>query len=203
MQTISVIRVKSNLYYAMKRVILTILAVLMMCLIAVARQPERGYRGLIEWSNDLRSMDMWGNGERTAQLYTGLSTSHGYQFNPWLFIGGGLVYEHCSKLDSHILAPFIHGRTDWQFGKFTPFGDIRAGYNLSQGGGVYFSPNVGYRFNWGRKAGLNIGVGLTVQGYEYGIYEIVVSPEGYNTLLQIGSGHSALSFFSFRIGLDF
>lgn len=66
----------------MKRVILTILAVLMMCLIAVARQPERGYRGLIEWSNDLRSMDMWGNGERTAQFYTGLSTSHGYQFNP-------------------------------------------------------------------------------------------------------------------------
>ena len=58
------------------------------------------------------------------------------------------------------MALFGNVRGDWKFGQFTPFGDLRIGYTSFEGGGLYFSPAVGHRFNWGRKAGLNVGIGL-------------------------------------------
>lgn len=171
---------------------------------AMARQPERGYRGFIDWSNDLRSEQMWSYmNSRSTILYTGVSTSHGYQFTPWLYTGAGIEYEYNSKLSSYIVTPFLHGRTDLQFGKFTPFGEIRLGYNMTDGGGVYFSPNIGYRFNWGRKVGINLGLGVSVLGYKMPIYEIAPGPDGYNIVYEAGSYRGTRAYFSFRIGFDF
>lgn len=50
-----------------------------------ARQPEKGYRGFIEWSNDLRRPHYFYG--RENDFYTGISSSHGYQFNENLFFG--------------------------------------------------------------------------------------------------------------------
>lgn len=188
----------------MKRQITMILLVLASALGSMARQPERGYRGFIDWSNSYReNSDNW---YHDSYFYSGLSTSHGYQFNPWLFVGAGLDWEHQWKegFNNNIFAAFVQGRTDLQFGKFTPFGDVRLGFSMTDGGGVYFSPTIGYRFNWGRKAGINIGVGLTVQGYTTDIYDIALSPEGYWTFGEkLYTHHGANTYFSFRVGFDF
>lgn len=188
----------------MKRQIIVILLALASAFGSMARQPERGYRGFIDWSNSYREYsDNWHN---DSYFYSGLSTSHGYQFNPWLFVGAGLDWEHQWKegFNHNIFAAFVQGRTDLQFGKFTPFGDVRLGFSMTYGGGVYFSPTIGYRFNWGRKAGINIGVGLTVQGYTTDIYDIALSPEGYWTFGEkLYTHHGANAYFSFRIGFDF
>lgn len=188
----------------MKKQIITFLALIALTFGATARQPESCYRGFIDWSNSLRS-EKNGWGHHDTEYYTGLSTSHGYQFKIPLFIGAGIDYEYCKKWDSHILAPFIQGRTDLKFGKFTPFGDVRIGYNLTNGGGIYFSPSIGYRFNWGRKAGLNIGVGMTLQGYSADVYDIAFDPgSGYWHLgNKLYTHHGCLGFFSFRLGFDF
>lgn len=186
----------------MKKQFIALMAIISIAFAAAGRQPQRGYRGFAEWSNSIRE-DTWIGGETTTSFYTGLSTSHGYQFNPWLFVGAGLDYEHCSRISSSILATFLQGRTDLVFGRFTPFGDVRIGYNMAQGGGIYFSPSIGYRFNWGRKAGVNLGIGLTLQGYSADIYEIGVSPDGFWIQDKIGTHHGSAAFFSFRLGFDF
>lgn len=193
----------------MKRTIITLLSLLAVFVTLSARQPQRGYRGFLDWSNSLHvehytaDQSIWNRDGSITEFYTGFSTSHGYQFNPNFFLGAGLDYEHCNKISSDILALYLQGRTDITFGRFTPFGDIRLGYNCVVNGGVYFSPTVGYRFSWSRKLGLNLGVGLTLVGYGYDQYEIVEDPSGYKELHKTGTIHRSIGFFSFRIGIDF
>ncbi len=191
----------------MTRTITTFL-MLALALVAFGRQPERGYRGFIDWSNSYRTTANFTGFPRISSYYTGISTSHGYQFNPVLFVGAGLDFEHCSKIDSNILALYAHGRTDFKFGKFTPFADLRLGYNFVSGGGVYFSPSIGYRFNWGRKMGVNVAVGYTLQGYRSDVYEVInydqaQNQTGWGIANKIGTNHGTASFFSFRLGIDF
>lgn len=187
----------------MNRLFIIIIALASVAIGASARQPQRGYRGFFEWSNDYRRDQVWAYGNREGFLYTGASTSHGYQICPEAFVGAGLLVEHCTKFDETIVAAFVHGRTDLKFGCFTPFGEIRLGYFGNEGGGIYFSPAIGYRFNWGRKAGINIGAGLTLQGYKYILYDVTVSPDGYLTSASIGEGRGTRAYFSFKIGVDF
>lgn len=89
------------------------------------------------------------------------------------------------------------------WGRFTPFAEVRLGYNLTDDGGVYFSPNIGYRFNWGRKTGVNVGVGLTLQGVKTNIYEVTSQPGDYWIMDYKGVRHDCRVCFSFRVGIDF
>ena len=170
-----------------------------------ARQPQRGYRGFIDWSNDIQSYKTYfGN---LTEYYTGVSTSHGYQIVPWIYTGIGGVFEYCKKGPEYIFAPFFDVRSDLKFGDFTPFVDARIGYNFThhgdglnitpQNGGIYFSPNIGYRFNWGRKIGINLGIGLTLIGYS-GRYNW-----DYTTGNYLGIKNGVDTHFSFRVGFDF
>lgn len=187
----------------MKRHFLIILlSALGLC--AFAASPQKGYRGFVEWNNSLtREPSFSRPGTKECLYYAGVSTSHGYQINKMFFVGAGVSLENNRKLNNYIVPVFLHGRTDLVFGRFTPFGDIRLGYNLTDGGGVYFSPSIGYRFGLGRKLGINVGVGATIRAIKTTIYEIVTTPEGYNTLLETGSQRDGKAYFSFRLGLDF
>lgn len=194
----------------MKRSIILLLAAVILCQVAQARQPRRGYRGFFEWSSSLRSEkfgypDIDGNLQmkRDNTFYKGFSTSHGYQINPLFFIGAGLGMEKCGKLDNWVVPVFLEGRIDMRFGKFTPFGDLRFGANMAEGVGVYISPTIGYRFNWGRKMGINIGAGLTLAGYKAEHYEGTwTGPDSFE-LQYIGTKHHVRPYFSFRVGIDF
>ena len=191
----------------MKRIIFILLA-LSFSMGVFAKQPQRGYRGFIEWSNGIRSYETWIGS--STDYFTGISTSHGYQIIPWVYAGVGVDFE-VNKEENwtcYILAPFFDVRSDMKFGKFTPFVDARIGYNFSNDGGgvtitskeggVYFSPHIGYRFNWGRKIGVNIGLGLTLIGYD-GRYQHIITPSGP----AIGGKGGCDKYFSFRLGIDF
>ena len=145
----------------------------------------------------------WTAGNNVTYFYTGVSTSHGYQFNPNLFLGAGLSIEYNKHSDSFIVPVFLQVRTDQKFGKFTPFGDLRLGYSCTDGGGIYASPTIGYRFNWGRKAAINIGVGMTVKGSSYDVFDIVTGDDGYQYMKYAGRSHQTKLMFAFRIGFDF
>ncbi len=188
----------------MKRAI-TISAILMIAAAATcqARQPSAGYRGFIEWSNDLRSDKTWTYSNRTTTFYTGMTTSHGYQINPIFFIGAGIGLEKCNKIDNWIAPIFVQGRADLKFGRFTPFADLRLGANMAEGVGIYFSPSIGYRINWGRKAGINIGAGLTLGGYKAEYYEVTYRGPFDYELRYIETKHHVRPYFSFRLGFDF
>lgn len=186
----------------MKRHLTLIIIALLIAICASARQPHSGYRGFFEWSNDLRTeeLDFWG---RQTEYYTGISTAHGYQINPMFFVGAGIGLEHCNKYDSYIAPLFAMGRADFKFGAFTPYADVRLGANLANGGGVYFSPTIGYRFNWGRKVGINLGLGMSLNGYKCDLFDIVIGENGYTNAIYVGSEHRSRPYFTFRVGFDF
>lgn len=168
-----------------------------------AKQPQRGYRGFVDWSNSIRSYEFTGVG-RTNDYYTGFSTSHGYQINSLIFTGAGFDLEYFSTGNDFIIAPFLDLRADFKLYKFTPFADVRIGYSCTDGGGVYFSPSIGYRFNWGRKVGVNLGVGLTLKGYKRDIIDLEYYPDlGWWGGEYKGTERGVETLFSFRIGLDF
>jgi hypothetical protein len=173
-----------------------------------ALTPQRGYRGFVEWSNDITSYKYFED-SRLNFYYTGVSTSHGYQFNPNLFVGAGLAIQTYTGGGIWKVPVFAQVRTDQQWGKFTPFGDLRVGYDLGDcdgSSGYYFSPTVGYCFNWGRKVGLNVALGLTLKGYSIDMYNIeLVEVDGYYTynMDYIGVKHGTKPYFTFRVGLDF
>jgi hypothetical protein len=173
---------------------------------ANAIEPQRGYRGFLEWDNNISSVNYDVVGRQT-EYFTGLSTSHGYQFNSNLFAGVGLTLDRNVDFDEWMFPVFAQVRTDQNWGGFTPFGDLRIGYNLTDGGGIYFSPTVGYRFNWGRKMNLNVGVGLTLRGYSVEKYydDFYETPDGtsYATTTYIGNSHKARAMFNIRVGIDF
>lgn len=187
----------------MNRKQFSLLGLMLISSVASGRSPERGYRGFVDWSNNVRSELVWSGLPRSTVFYTGGSTCHGFQFDSHFFVGGGFVFEYSRRLDNHLFSPFVSGRYDVSFGSFTPFGDVRLGYNLTDGGGVYFSPSVGYRFNWGRKMGVNVAVGLNLTGYSVVCYDMSEDVIGYTHLYKTGTYHRAHAYFSFRVGIDF
>lgn len=189
----------------MKRTIFLLLAIIAFVHVSEARQPKRGYRGFLEWSNSVRSdyvRQEHGNWENQLFLSSGFTTSHGYQINPMFFVGAGVGMELCGKLDNWVVPVFIQGRVDLKFGKFTPFGDLRIGVNAA-GPGIYFSPTIGYRFNWGRKMGVNLGAGLSLAGYREKHYEDVSTGSDSYEYQYVGTKSHTHPYFSFRLGIDF
>lgn len=197
----------------MKRTFITA-AIVLTALSGAARQPERGYRGFVDWTNRIHRSSYYG-GHRTNYDF-GISTSHGYQFNPWLFAGVGIDVGlkdtgwwsdpsiHHYDLDNNFISIFAEGRADLKLGKFTPFADVRLGWNACENGTIYFSPSIGYRFNWGRKVGINVGIGYTLDGYRYENYIEGQTPEGITIYVPTGEySNWSRSAFSFRVGVDF
>ena len=73
-----------------KRIFTIFLVIIVCSLTSPARQPEKGYRGFVDWDNML-SIDfgfIFGYGG-DSRIISGFTTSHGYQFNNWLYVGGG------------------------------------------------------------------------------------------------------------------
>ena len=203
----------------MKRVFLLSSCMALATLSVAARQPERGYRGFVDWTNRVyHQTDEFAYADKNytwSKTYyiPGISTSHGYQFNPWLFAGAGIDFSlsdigsehnHNYSFDNIDFSIFGQIRTDLEFGQFTPFADLRLGWNVCADGTVYFSPSLGYRFNWGRKVGINVGLGYTLDAYRSEKAEIAHTPEGWLIYVPTGEYFNwNQSSFTFRVGFDF
>lgn len=194
----------------MKRVLIIIIFVVNSIVMAQARQPQRGYRGFIEWDSSFGKADWWSSADGIDKhedlLFMGLSTSHGYQINRHTYLGAGFMLS--LGFPCMMLPVFADFRYDVNFGKFTPYADCRLGYSISDGGGMYLSPTVGYRFNWGRKANFNLGVGLTLCGqtdemYESKFYEGETPDDSFYVVYYVGKKHKYYPRFTLRFGFDF
>lgn len=165
----------------MKRVLLLFLLIAVCNGAVYASEPARGYRGFVEWNTEFGWRDAVRYGEYpyweeyTAYYFIyGISTSHGYQFNPHLFVGGGVwVQVGAGDIMRRLELPlFAHVRTDWTFGKVPLYGEIRIGGTIS-GREFYngqdkilIAPAVGYRLDWGRRVCANFAVGVTLHGID-------------------------------------
>lgn len=115
---------------------------------------SKGYHGMVEWGNGVdEGFEEWG---------TCLVTTHGYQFNPYLFLGVNLGFY----LHSGNGLPMLFG-LDFrvymsQNSKFTPYIGLRGGY-------AYGDVMAGLRFSLNRSLGLNISASFGMAGLLFNV----------------------------------
>lgn len=80
------------------------LIIITIAISSVAAWAVRGYRGFVDSSNflDINIGFIAGN-PGDSHVCTGFTTSHGYQFNRWLYVGGGTGFIYNLNWKSPVL----------------------------------------------------------------------------------------------------
>lgn len=103
---------------------------------------SKTYRGSIDIGGAY-----WGDGIML------LSTCHGYQFNPYFFLGAGVGFG------SDTLPLFVDARADILDNDVSPFLDARIGCSFIDGVGAYVNTSVGVSFRILGRLWANASVG--------------------------------------------
>lgn len=126
-----------------KKTTIVILFILLIGIFASAKEPEKGCRGFVELNTEFYvdkelSYPIIGPPFEYKENYWlyGLSTSHGYQFNLHLFLGGGIWFQ---------------------------FGGEKAGNAICET--LLSSLTIGYRYDFGKRITLNFGAGVSFHGF--------------------------------------
>lgn len=122
-----------------------------------------GYRGFADMGYTV------GIGEWKAGRIE-VTTSHGYQFTPYLFMGGGTgIHYYCTDGAEETVVPlFVDFRANFIKGKIVPFARIKAGYSFDtsesfEGLGFYIAPSAGVKFMVSDNFAINFSLGYTSQ----------------------------------------
>lgn len=125
---------------------------------------KRGYRGFVDLGYAIGRLY---NGQKNRMEVT---TSHGYQFNPYIYAGLGTGIHYYFSGDTYedyfiwAVPIFANFRADFMNKKIAPFLDLKIGYIIyNDAEGFYLSPTVGYRFGFNGNLALNVGVGYNLQ----------------------------------------
>lgn len=90
-----------------------------------------------------------------------LTTTHGVQIFPELFVGAGAGINFYHSSDGAIALPFfVDVRTDILRSNITPFVDLKVGYSFGEVNGLYVMPSVGCKVNH-----LDFSLGYVSQRY--------------------------------------
>ena len=171
--------------------------------------PNSGYKGFIELGFSFgTNTRVKVNNRNTSYSETiggvhrfEFSTSHGFFFNPYFFLGLGAgihfytgytdendKYQSFDEVD--IAVPiFANIRSHFIDSKVSPFIDMKLGYSVHEITGTYFSPSIGCRFAKGSRSAFWVSMGYTLQQSreEY---------SGYKTSTNFDA-------FSIKLGWDF
>ena len=145
--------------------------------------PNSGYKGFIElgfsFGTNTRVKADYGYRSRTETVggvhRFEFSTSHGFFFNPYFFLGVGAGihfytgytdendnYQSFDEVDV-ALPIFANIRSHFTDSKASPFIDVKLGYSVHEITGTYFSPSVGCRFAKGSRSAFWVSMGYTLQ----------------------------------------
>ena len=131
--------------------------------------PQKGYRGFVD-------LEYYLHIDALSEDHYGLSTAHGYQFTPYLFVGAGAGmkishkkhYEsfkfRSKKKDFYMFPVFADVRFDLLKNRFSPYLDCRVGYTLgNKAYGMMFNPSLGCRIGLSNRLSLNASLGYSMQ----------------------------------------
>ncbi len=157
-------------------------------------QLESGYRGFVDLGYS------FGVGDYATDRLE-FSTSHGYQFNPYFYLGVGAAVNYYHDADVASIPLFVNPRVDIPTNSvISPFVDLKVGYTVSDNvEGFYLAPSIGARFNLQNNMGVNFSLGYTLQktdGYYY--YTDYYGNYGYDYLGKVNHGAITL-----KLGFDF
>lgn len=113
----------------MKKVLLMMVGlVLMSSVSAYGQESVRGYRGYVDFA--LGDAYNFNTAQLVStnnmQLYSMISTTHGYVMGNW-FVGGGLGYYHSFRDKENMYPVYAAGRYTFEKTKTSPYIEARAG----------------------------------------------------------------------------
>lgn len=113
-----------------------------------------------------------------------INSSHGYQVNPFFFLGAGLGLHFMSNYetpnmdialdvrDSSVEIPlFANLKFNLTKSKIAPFIDLKAGTFITNNGGLYASISGGCRIATIDKQAVNVSVGYVMQKLEFETFD--------------------------------
>ena len=125
--------------------------------LAVVCYRPKGYRGFGDFSAGTIT-------DTKAKGFVSFSTSHGYQFNPYFFMGAGLGLDYNSKRDRIFMPIFANVRFNIINKRVSPYIDLRGGYSpISDADGGYFNFSTGVSIMFKPRFGLYAGFTYTMQ----------------------------------------
>ena len=167
--------------------------------------PQRGYRGFVD-------LEYYKSIDAISRNHYGISTSHGYQFKPWLFVGAGAGiklshkkhYENFDRppKDFYMFPVFADVRFDLLKNKFSPFLDCRVGYTLgNKAYGVMLNPSLGCRIGLSNRLAINATIGYSLQSTDIVAQSIVSTAIRHSdTGNEQNNPYHCLSF---KLGIEF
>ena len=178
---------------------------------------QKGYHGFADVGYDYCISDL-------APATISVTTSHGYQFSPFVFLGAGIGFDFTGsaeysgeikditgypyeKRDATVDIPlFFNGRFNFTKTKAVPFIDLRAGAYVNNEGGYYINAMLGCRISLSDNSGLSFSVG--VKGRKITAQSLNFTSgnkyNGYKTSYYYEDDQNyPLENISFKIGYDF
>lgn len=153
-----------------------------------------GYKGFV----DLGYTIGVGDGRYAGRI--DFTTSHGYQINPYIYlgIGSGVNYFCEEGADEWSFPLFANPRANLLDGPITPFVDVKIGYTFGDlVKGFYLSPSLGVRFALSDRNAINFSAGYTLQNVNYD-YDFYYGGSYYNYSDKINLGGITL-----KLGFEF
>lgn len=142
-----------------------------------AHSMQSGYKGHVETGYSV------GIGDYDFGRFE-VNTTHGYQVNPYIFLGAGTGLHFMSSYktgdmeipldvrDSKVDIPvFANFRSNFTKGKISPFFDIKGGTFVTNNGGLYVVASLGVRYALNNKQGLSLSVGYAAEKLEFETFE--------------------------------
>ena len=85
-----------------------------------------------------------------------VSTTHGYQFNNYFFLGGGVELGYYIRPKFYSVPVFVDAKVNFINKKITPFLDTRVGYAFGDNYGTWWSEALGVRFALNNKSAITL-----------------------------------------------
>ena len=155
-----------------------------------ARNTLKGYKGFVDFGYIADLSDYDANKVE-------ISTSHGYQFNNYVYLGGGVAADFYTDADLIAVPIFVDFRANFINKKVTPFADIKTGYSVGDVEGAYVSTGIGVRFSLKGKKAINLKLEYNYQQHnDHGDYS-------YNNNYYSYDYDYDLEGLGFKIGFEF
>ena len=158
----------------MKKLFLFAMLICSACLVTNAQNISGNcYRGFIDAGYDV------GIGDYEFGRFV-INTTHGYQFNPYIFLGAGTGFHFMSEYktkdldialdtrESKVDIPvFANAHVNFTKRKVAPFVDGKAGTFVTNNGGMFWNISAGCRIATNEKQAVNISIGYAAEKLEF------------------------------------
>lgn len=160
----------------MKQLSFILILIILLIPIKGISQINNGYHGSIEAGYSINP-----TGPTISVNWAEINTIHGYQVNPYFFVGAGVGFHFLPEMKTSEIDGYSHWKREcsteipifanfkWTVlkKKITPFVDLRLGHYVTNNSGLYESAGIGCRFALKKSQSIYTLVSYTVSKFQF------------------------------------